>query len=74
MKDAGRRMGDWTDSAACIGMDVEVFYAQSMARMVSALKACRGCPVQADCRAHAERAKEPFGIWGGLTASERGWA
>ncbi|MCX4781770.1 WhiB family transcriptional regulator [Streptomyces sp. NBC_01264] len=73
LNEDGRRIGDWTDSAACSGMDVEAFYAQSAVRAASALRACRGCPVRAQCRAHAVRAKEPFGIWGGLTAAERGW-
>lgn len=32
---------------------------------------CNVCPVQADCSVYALNIKEPFGIWGGLTESER---
>jgi WhiB family redox-sensing transcriptional regulator len=32
---------------------------------------CRRCPVMAQCRAHALEVGEPYGIWGGLSESER---
>jgi WhiB family redox-sensing transcriptional regulator len=32
---------------------------------------CSGCPVIDECRMYALEAKEPYGIWGGLTADER---
>jgi hypothetical protein len=32
---------------------------------------CRQCPVVAQCRAHALAVGEPYGIWGGLSESER---
>ncbi|MFI8106596.1 WhiB family transcriptional regulator [Streptomyces sp. NPDC086023] len=67
------RIGDWTDAAACSGMDVEAFYVQGTARSALALTTCRGCPVRDACREYAESNKEAFGIWGGLTARQRGW-
>jgi len=33
---------------------------------------CRRCPVIEECLLHAVTWPEPFGTWGGLTASERG--
>jgi WhiB family redox-sensing transcriptional regulator len=32
---------------------------------------CRGCPVLEQCRLHALSAQEPYGVWGGLSESER---
>jgi WhiB family redox-sensing transcriptional regulator len=32
---------------------------------------CRRCPVMAQCRAHALEVGESYGIWGGLSESER---
>lgn len=36
-----------------------------------ARKVCDGCPVKAECKAHALAEKERFGMWGGLTPLER---
>jgi WhiB family redox-sensing transcriptional regulator len=32
---------------------------------------CSMCPIMEECRTYAIEAKEPLGIWGGLTAGER---
>jgi WhiB family redox-sensing transcriptional regulator len=32
---------------------------------------CHTCPVIAACREHALKVAEPYGIWGGLSESER---
>ncbi|AEF42470.1 WhiB-like protein [Hoyosella subflava DQS3-9A1] len=32
---------------------------------------CRECPVLAQCREHALTVGEPYGIWGGMSESER---
>jgi WhiB family redox-sensing transcriptional regulator len=32
---------------------------------------CESCPVMEPCRRHALAAGEPYGIWGGLSESER---
>ena len=32
---------------------------------------CRACPVITQCRTHALQVGEPYGIWGGLSESER---
>ena len=32
---------------------------------------CQSCPAITECRAHALRVREPYGIWGGLSESER---
>lgn len=32
---------------------------------------CLTCPVSQECRQHALRVREPYGVWGGMTESER---
>ncbi|NIR37006.1 MAG: WhiB family transcriptional regulator, partial [Actinobacteria bacterium] len=32
---------------------------------------CQVCPVQVDCLEFAMEIREPYGIWGGLTETER---
>ncbi|KAA3425055.1 redox-responsive transcriptional regulator WhiB3, partial [Mycobacterium tuberculosis] len=32
---------------------------------------CRRCPVIEACRSHALEVGEPYGVWGGLSESER---
>jgi len=32
---------------------------------------CKECPVIAECANYALTAREPFGIWGGLTSEDR---
>lgn len=36
-----------------------------------AKKVCAECPVVARCLQHALESNEPFGIWGGMTSTER---
>jgi len=40
-------------------------------REVKAKAICDACPVEADCLEFALEIKEPYGIWGGLTETER---
>ena len=40
-------------------------------REVRAKQVCRACPVIEQCRRHALSAHEPYGVWGGLSESER---
>lgn len=65
----------WKEEAACDRMDVGVFYPENAdprsheSRL--AKQVCQGCPVRIDCLVYAFRANEQWGVWGGLTASER---
>src|SRR6476661_6133105 len=40
-------------------------------REARAKQICSGCPVLDRCRAHALAVHEPYGVWGGLSESER---
>lgn len=69
---------DWQRFGACRGRDSAQFFhpdgerggARSR-RELAAKELCRACPVRAQCAAHALTVREPYGVWGGFTESER---
>ena len=61
-----------------MGADSEVFFspeaergAKRARREENAKKLCFTCPVIDRCREHALAVQEPYGVWGGMTESER---
>jgi WhiB family redox-sensing transcriptional regulator len=38
---------------------------------MAAKAVCKGCPVIENCLRWAITAREPYGVWGGLSAEER---
>jgi WhiB family redox-sensing transcriptional regulator len=40
-------------------------------RDLAAKAVCERCPVLRECRQHALKVREPYGVWGGLTEDER---
>jgi WhiB family transcriptional regulator, redox-sensing transcriptional regulator len=69
---------DWQRLGACRGRDTAQFFhpegerGSSRTRREQAAKAvCQSCPVRPECAAHALTAREPYGVWGGLTETER---
>src|ERR1700759_5846246 len=69
---------DWQMHGLCRGVDSSVFFhpdgERGRARAQREMRAkemCRSCPVMAQCRAHALDVGEPYGIWGGLSETER---
>lgn len=69
---------DWQYQGACVDHDTEEFFSPDAERGPSrrnreeAAKAlCATCPVLRECREHALRVEEPYGVWGGLTINER---
>lgn len=69
---------EWQLQAACRGMDTGYFFhpegerGPARTRRETGAKAvCRSCPVLVQCRRHALTVHEPFGVWGGLSESER---
>lgn len=68
--------GDWRDRAACRDQDVELFFPVSEqgpgARQVAEAKAvCARCPVQSVCLADSVDRGIEFGVFGGMTETER---
>ena len=71
-------MYEWQYEGLCMDMDSEVFFspeaergAKRVRREEAAKALCAKCPVIERCREHALRAQEPYGVWGGLSESER---
>lgn len=67
---------DWAEDALCKGADPEIFYNETDPADVRKAKAtCAECPVKELCLADAFRwekaAYARFGVWGGMTSTER---
>jgi WhiB family redox-sensing transcriptional regulator len=69
---------EWQLAAACRGMDSGTFFhppdernSAREQRIAQAKAVCRACPAIQECREHALRVREPYGIWGGLSEDER---
>ncbi len=67
----------WEDKALCRG-DYVLFIAPTgelpedrEVREAAAKRICATCIVREECLEHALRKKEPAGVWGGLTETER---
>ena len=66
---------DWQEIGACREADPELFFHPQNERGLARLRrdraakaVCAGCNVRID---YAIRAREPYGVWGGLTEEER---
>ena len=71
------RLG-WQERAACQGSDARLFFGPEKerirdreARENAAKRVCASCPVLRECRNHALQTPELFGIWGGLSETDR---
>lgn len=69
--DEGLNDAAWADHAACRGADIELFFSLEEEDQQRALEHCRVCPVQEQCLRYAIENREMYGIWGGMTESER---
>ena len=68
----------WQTQAACRDLATSRFFHPENERGTSrdererkAKRVCLRCPVILECRAHALKTKEPYGVWGGLGERER---
>ena len=69
---------DWQMRAACRNLDSAMFFHPENERGPAkanrdrrAKVICSACPVIESCRRHALAVHEPYGVWGGLTVTER---
>ena len=69
---------EWQLLGSCRGRDTELFFHPEGERgprrdnREKAAKAiCAVCPVLQECRTAALAAREPYGVWGGLSEHER---
>ena len=68
----------WMDEAACRDYSVDLWYGADSERLEDrevrveqARAVCRRCPVRQECLETAIDNREPYGVWGGHTTSER---
>lgn len=61
----------WDEQAACRGADVEMFFSVEEADQQRALELCARCEVRQECLESAIERREMYGIWGGMTESDR---
>lgn len=62
---------EWKLHGVCRTVDPELWFPESSAGGFRAKRMCRSCPVQMECLEYAMANNEVFGIWGGMTTSER---
>lgn len=69
---------DWQARAACRNLDSSMFFhsdgergSRRQQREDRAKAICAGCPVRVECLEHSLHVQEPYGIWGGLSETER---
>lgn len=69
---------DWQYDGACRTANPETFFSpesergpRRRAREAAAKAMCDVCPVVRQCLQHALEVQEPYGVWGGLNATER---
>lgn len=61
----------WASQALCAQTDPYLFYSDSPDAMAQAKVICLRCLVRNECLTHAIKAREDFGVWGGLDRDER---
>jgi WhiB family transcriptional regulator, redox-sensing transcriptional regulator len=67
----------WQRRGRCLNLPSEVFFPEDATRRnrraneERAKRICRDCPVIAECREHAVRTPETYGVWGATTPRER---
>lgn len=74
-----KSIGEWMEDALCrrLGLPTDIFFEGSTYDPITAMQACRNCPVRRECleyqlRYEARGTAQAAGIFGGLTAQQRG--
>ena len=73
------RAMDWQTEGMCRGNHAHLFFPPTAfekkdereRRETRAKAICQVCPVLSDCRTYALTLREAYGIWGGMTESDR---
>ena len=61
----------WRSSAACIGMDSNIFFLDYRGNYRQARAICQACPVRTECLDSELAYAETWGMFGGLSPRER---
>lgn len=71
MRPSTKKKELWRLDAACLGMDLDLFFPESEKESGAAKAVCCFCPVMQVCLVYALSNHINFGVWGGLTPRER---
>ena len=61
----------WIDKVACKPEQMDLFFSELKSKVAKAKAICDTCPVKAQCLEFALSDEIEFGIFGGVTPSER---
>ena len=61
----------WADRALCAQVDPEIWFPEKGMPSKNVKAVCARCPVTAECLSWATVTNQWFGIWGGLSTTER---
>ncbi len=68
----------WQEHGSCRSVDPTLFFHPQNERGTARIRRdrtakaiCARCPVRLDCADYAIRAREPYGVWGGLSEDDR---
>ena len=68
----------WQEHGSCLEADPLLFFhpqnergSSRVRRDRTAKMVCAGCEVRMECADYAVRAREPYGVWGGLSEDDR---
>lgn len=61
----------WPAQSVCSQTDPELFFPEKGGSVRAAKQTCAGCPVVSQCLEQALANDETYGIWGGMTPSQR---
>lgn len=68
----------WQELGSCRDADPMLFFhpqnergSSRIRRDQNAKRICASCPVRLECADYAIRAREPYGVWGGLSEDDR---
>lgn len=64
---------EWYDRANCHGVGADLFYSErgEAVANAAAVAVCAGCEVRVECLALALDRGEGWGVWGGMSVSQR---
>ena len=65
------RPPEWTEQALCAQVDPELWWPDKGGSSRDAKRVCGRCPVRDQCLQAALERGEPYGVFGGLTFTER---
>mgnify|MGYP002720976353 FL=1 len=61
----------WQERALCAQTDPEAFFPEKGGSTREAKRICESCEVRDECLSYALENDERFGIWGGMSETER---